>query len=218
MPRTLTAATAALLAITTVTSVFAVRMTWVTTEKDKDLLTGEPYVYVRIASGALGKNRRFVDILKKGDNYTMRFVVPEPTNTQTTIWAPGVATSRNARELGDTLSWMVEGKSKHDEAPTLSKRPRHMGVTDYEASWPVGCQGLRELVTGKTLRVVMPEFNGEFDLAELPKELEKTFGLTNSALIKGTAPICVSASASPAPDPSVTPSSSPPPPRSFDER
>jgi len=178
----------------------AVPMTWVTTEKDKDLLTGESFVYVRVASGALGKNRRYVDILKKGDNFIMRFVVPQPTNTQTTVWAPGVATSRTAKELGDTLSWMVEGKSQHAETPTFSKRKRHMGVTDYEAAWPVGCQELREIVTGKTLRVVTPEFNGEFDLSALPPQFEKVLGLTTESLVKGMAPICASPAAAPPPD------------------
>lgn len=145
-----------------VTSASAVATTWITTEKDKDLLTGESYVFLRVASGLLGSNRRFVDLVKRDGGFTMRFVVPQPTNTATTLWAPGVATSRSAKDLGDTLSWMVEGQSQHNEGPTLSKRKGHMGVTDYEASWPVGCKEFRELVTGKTLRVVTPEFNGEF--------------------------------------------------------
>jgi len=187
----------------------ATAMTWITSEKDKDLLTGETYTYLRIASGVSGANRRFVDIVKKGDGYILRFVVPQPTNTQTTIWAPGAATSRSARELGETLSWMVEGMSQHDETPTLSKRKRHMGVTDHEAAWPIGCEGLRELVTGKTLRVVTPEFNGQFDLANLPQQLEKILGLSPKSLVKGTAPICSITSPQAVTSPTASPLSPP---------
>src|SRR3954465_8527897 len=171
----------------------AAATTWITSETDKDLLTGQNYSYLRIASGVSGTNRRFLDILKGPQGYQMRFVVPQPTNTQTTIWAPGAATSRSARDLGETVSWMVEGKTAHTVSPTLNKRKRHMGVTDYEASWPVTCSDLTELLTGKTLRVVMPEFNGEWDLTRLPQSFEKIIGVASKKIVQGTAPECAAA-------------------------
>jgi hypothetical protein len=172
----------------------AAATTWINSEIDKDLLTGQNYSYLRIASGLSGSNRRYLDILKGPQGYQMRFVVPQPTNTHTTIWAPGAATSRSAKDLGETVSWMVEGKTAHTVSPTLNKRKRHMGVTDYEASWPVTCSDLTELLTGKTLRVVMPEFNGEWDLKQLPQSFEKIIGVASKKIVQGTAPECAAAS------------------------
>jgi hypothetical protein len=188
-----------------ITCTSAASTTWITTEKDKDLLTGESYTFVRVASGLSGSNRRYMDVLKLGEGFSMRFVVPQPTNTVTTLWAPGFATSRSARGLGQTVTWMVEGKAQHPEDPKLSTRKRHMGVTDYEASWQIGCEAFRDLLTGKTLRIVTPEFNGEFDLSGLAQHLEKVFGLSAASLLKGRQAPCT-ASAPPAPKlPSLTP-------------
>jgi hypothetical protein len=104
---------------------------------------------------------------------------------------------------------MVEGKVAHTVAPSLDKRKRHMGVTDYEASWSVGCGDLAELLTGKTLRVVMPEFNGEWDLSQLVPSFEKMFGVASKKIIAGTAPECAPPATTPPPEATHPP---PPPP------
>jgi len=189
----------------------AIATTWITSESDKDLLTGQTFSYLRIASGVLGTNRRFLDILKVANGYQIRFVVPQPTNTQTTVWAPGFATSRSATDLGQTLSWMVEGKTPHTASPNLNKRKRHMGVTDYEVSWPVSCSELAEVLSGKTARVVMPGFNGEWDLSQLTQNFEKIIGVAAKEIIAGTAPGCAPVVATP--PPAATPT---PPPSSVD--
>jgi hypothetical protein len=98
---------------------------------------------------------------------------------------------RSPEQLGDRLSWSVDGKSPHSVEPELSrKKSDYVNTADYRASWPVGCDELRELAIGKTVRLATPNFTAEIPLAGFTQQLNKVFGITQQSLIDRSAGVC----------------------------
>jgi hypothetical protein len=165
---------------------------------EKDHLTGESRVFVRGYTGAV-QSLRSIDLLRAGDGFAMRFVVPQTASP--VISANGIINA--PEELGDTLAWSVNGKEAHRVTPDLSREKSALvNVADYQATWTVGCEELRELAIGRTLRVVTPNFHAEFDLPGFVAQMEKVYGVTQASLIERKAEVCRGdAVADPAPSP-----------------
>jgi len=165
---------------------------------EKDHLTGESRVFVRGYTGA-GQSLRSIDLLRIGDGFAMRFVVPQLASS--VIGRNGVINA--PEELGDTLAWSVNGKEAHRVTPDLSREKSALvNMADYQATWTVGCEELRELAIGRTLRVLTPNFHAEFDLPGFAAQMQKVYGVTQASLIGRKADVCRGgAIAKPAPSP-----------------
>jgi len=158
---------------------------------EKDPLTAKSVTFIRGYSGA-GEGLRNFDVLQIDGQFIFHFVVPQ-------LASPVVqgAVIKGPEELGDGLAWSVDGKSRHDVSPRYSRRKSaYVNTADYEASWPVGCEELRELAIGGTLRVVTPNFSAEIPLRGFSEYLGKVYGITQQSLISRTAAICASPPAS----------------------
>jgi hypothetical protein len=159
---------------------------------EKDPLTGNSITFIRGYSGA-GEGLRNFYVLQIDGKFMFRFVVPQlasPVVQGAIIKAP--------EELGEGLAWSVDGKTRHEVNPRYSrKKSAIVNTADYEASWLVGCEELRELAIGGTLRVVTPNFSGEIPLRGFTDHLEKVYGITQQSLISRRASICVPAETPP---------------------
>ena len=153
---------------------------------EKDPLSGGALTFIRGYSGA-GEGLRVFDILRNDKGFSFRFVVPQLASP---VVQGGVV--KAPEELGAGLRWSVDGKTPHTAAnPQYSRKKSAMvNTADYEATWQVGCEELRELSIGGTLRIVTPNFSAEIPLRGLTSYLERVYDITQQALISRTAPIC----------------------------
>jgi hypothetical protein len=189
---------AALLLLLTCAASVALGATGWKRSTEKDHLTGQSRIFVRGYTGA-GQSLRSIDLLRVGDEFVMRFVVPQIASP--VISKDGVINA--PEELGDTLAWSVNGNEAHRVTPDLSREKSALvNVADYQAMWTVGCEELRELAIGRTLRVVTPNFHAEFDLPGFVAQMQKVYGITQASLIEREAEVCRGgAVAEPAPSP-----------------
>jgi hypothetical protein len=161
-------------------------------DTEKDRLTGKTLTFIRGYSSG-GEGLRNFDVLRPDGQFVFRFVVPQMASPVLQGFSVRVP-----EELGEGLSWSVDGKSPHTADPQYTKRKAALSNTaDYQASWPVGCEELRELAIGGTLRIVTPNFSAEIPLRGFTQYLEKVYGITQQSLISRTASICSAAPSSP---------------------
>lgn len=161
---------------------------------EKDPLSGATISFIRGYSGA-GEGLRIFDVLRVDGSFAFRFVVPQlasPVVQGTVVKAP--------EELGEGVRWSVDGKTPRTATGIQYSRKKAalVNTADYEATWSVGCEELREIAIGGTLRIVTPNFSAEIPLRGFTEYLAKVYDITQQALVSRTAPIC----AAPAPTPS----------------
>jgi hypothetical protein len=160
---------------------------------EKDPLSGGAITFIRGYSGA-GESLRLFDVIRVDNSFFFRFVVPQlasPIVQGSTIKAP--------EELGTGLRWSVDGKTPRtaNDLRYSRKKAAIVNTADYEATWPAGCDELRELAIGGTLRIVTPNFSAEIPLRGFTTYLEKVYDITQQALISRTASICAAAAPTP---------------------
>jgi|CXWL01.1.fsa_nt_gi hypothetical protein len=151
---------------------------------ETDRLTGREVVFVRGYVGA-GQGSRLFDVLRVDGKFFFRFVVTQASSSS--IQRGRIETPK---EVGQ-VSYSIDGKEPHEPATERTYRDiAEVGAADFGALWSVGCEDLRELATGKVLRVVTDSFDAEFPLAGLLKPMEKAFGFSQMDLIQRTASVC----------------------------
>lgn len=156
---------------------------------ERDPLTGKTVTFIRGYSGAAEGLRNF-EVLRVGEQFLFRFVVPQ-LGSPVVQHGRGYSVIKVPEELGDSLAWSVDGKAPHSVNPDLSRKKSDLiNLADYQATWPVGCEEIRELAIGGILRVVTPNFNAEISLTGFNQYLEKVYGLTQKELISRSASIC----------------------------
>jgi len=133
-------------------------------------------------------------VLRIGDKFVFRFVVPQLASP-VIEHGRGYSVINAPEELGEGLAWSVDGKTPHSVNPEHSRKKSDLiNTADYEASWPVGCEEIRELAIGGILRVVTPNFSAEIPLTGFTHYLEKVYGLTQKELISRSAALCTAVS------------------------
>ncbi|MDX1996830.1 MAG: hypothetical protein SF066_03845 [Thermoanaerobaculia bacterium] len=151
---------------------------------ETDRLTGREVTFVRGYVGA-GQGSRLFDVMRVDDAFFFRFVVTQPSSP--TFQGRRLETPK---EVG-RVRYSIDGKEPHEPAAERTYRDiAEVGAADFGARWAVGCEDLRELATGKFLRVVTDAFDAEFPLAGLLKPMEKAFGFSQKDLIQRTASVC----------------------------